>query len=312
MAYEYSQRQVTDEDRRELLKAIGVAGAASLGGLTLEELHKQSSAGAATSELAPIGQAIKSDLAGQLDAGLIAGQQMAMAEATQALPAVLERGIPTESAGSEFAAIEAAGRPVYEHYKETGFFESTTNHLPRFEPSYLETAIQGFVASEVLSEPLQTLGFEAGAGVDLLSTVVANGQQLSDHHWVATDEIAREQIEIGELIPPMTMGAAGGALLWLEDLDGHLWRHSAILTEDILEGAVWHGQSMAAGFHLMNEGAKAIANEEASLSDGELGALLSTGFAIQAIAQGLLPLDVYWITDEMRDEPGHELATITE
>jgi hypothetical protein len=73
-----------------------------------------------------------------------------------------------------------------------------------------------------------------------------------------------------------------------------------LFTDEILEQAVWHGQSMAAGLQLMNEGARAIATGGAEYGERELTALLSTGFAVQTISQNLLPEDVYWITEEMR------------
>lgn len=311
MSHDHKHRTVTDEDRREFLKVLGVTGGAVAGGVTLSEVQEGVSVGAAE-ELAPIGEAIRTDLKGALDAGQLATQQAMVADAVQSLPATLDHGLPQAEPRSAFAAVAEAGWPIYDHLADTGFFESTTDHLPRFTPEYLETAVETFVGSETLTAPLEELGFGNGEGVDALATVIANAEELSTHHWVATDEIPREQIEFGEAIPPMTMGAAGGTLLWLDDLDGHLWRQANLLTEDIHADAVWHGQSMGAGFYLMAEGAKAIATTDGRLTDSELGSLLSTGFAVQAIAQGLLPQDVYWVTDEMRGETTADLETITE
>lgn len=307
----YQNRYVPDEDRRELLKALGVMGTITVGGASLAELQANTPA-TAPDELASIGDAIRSDLAGSIDAALLTTQQTELASATTALDAVTERGIPVDAARNEFAPVAEAGRPMYDHLNDVGFFESTTTHLPRFNPGFLTDAVGTFAASETLTEPLAELELTNGAGLDLIAEVVANAEALSTHHWVATDEINRDQIEGGEHIPPMTMGAAGGALLWLEWLDDHLWRHHAILTEDILADAVWHGRSMGAGLYLMAEGAKTLAADQPSLADEELGAVLSTGFAVQAISQGLLTLDVAWINDDMRGEPDHDLATITE
>ena len=290
---------VTDEDRREFLKALGVAGGVAASGATLDEL-RSAMATAGTDEFASIGHAIQADLSGELDASLIANKQTTLAETASALPVAIEKGFPENEPRGEFASVAEAGRTIYEHVKNVGFFESTTQRLPEFNPEYLQSAVQAFLGSDALAGTLEEFGFTNEAGFDLLTTVIANGEELSDHHWVATDKIPREMIEAGESIPPMTMGAAGGALLWLEDIDQHLWTKKVILTETILEDAVWHGQSMAAGLYLMAEGAKAIAEDADALSDGELGALLSTGFAVQAIAQGLLPQDVYWVTEEMR------------
>lgn len=305
------QRNVTDEDRREFLKVLGATGVAAAGGVTLNEA-RQEMATAPTEELAPIGQAIQSDLGGKLDAGFLADQQAAFASAATALPAVAERGFPTDAPREEFQPVADAGQPIYDHLLDVGFFESTTSNLPEFTPSYLEKGIQTFVGSEALAAPLQQLDFTGTQGVDLLSTVVANAQQISDYHWVATDQIPREQIEIGQFIPAMTQGTAGGVLLWLEDLDLHLWQKQVLLTDGILDDVVRHARSMSVGFHLMTEGAKAIAAEDAKLSNAELGALFTTGFAVQAISQNLLPQDAYWVTEEMMAPRATNLETITE
>lgn len=310
MVHDTNANHVPDEERRELLKVLGVTGAVAVGGATLQEVREATSTGAAA-ELAPTGRAIRSDLTGALDASLLAGQQAELADAASALPAAVENGLPEAEPRDEFAPVAAAGRPVYEHLTEVGFFESTTEHLPEFTPAYLEDAVREFAGSAALTLPLEEFGLSGEEGVDLLATVVANAEELSDHHWVATDEIPREEIEFGEHIPPMTMGAAGGALLWLEDLDLHLWQKHAILSEGILEDATWHARSMAAGFYLMTEGATVLAENEGELSEREFGALLSTGFAVQAVAQGLLPQDVYWVTEEMRTPYRTDLETIT-
>jgi hypothetical protein len=313
MEYKQTHGYVNDEERREFLKALGIAGTVAAGGATLDEVRSAvSTAGA--EDLASVGQAIQADLGGELDAALIAEQQTGLAKATQELSLALEHGVAEESTGprEEFAAVAEAGRPVYEHMADVGFFESTTGHLPQFTPEFLKSAVSTFVGSEALAEPLSEFDLTDGAGVDLLAEVIANAEELNNHHWVATDGILREELEFGEHIPPMTMGAAGGTLLWLEDLDDHLWRHGVLLTEEIHADAVWHGQSMAAGFSLMAEGARAIDEGDAALSNEELGGLLSTGFAVQAIAQGLLPQDVYWITDEMRASHRPDITVITE
>ena len=295
------------------MKALGIAGSVAAGGLTIEEVQQatSTSAVAASDELATVGEAVRADLAGAVDAGLLASQQDALTAATTGLGASLERGLPTDAPREEFAAVAAAGRPVYDHLDDVGFFTTTTEAIPKFDPALLETLVQGFVGSETLTDSLAAIDFDGTAGVDLVSTVVANAEELSHHHWVATDEIDRAAIERGDAIPPMTKGAAGGVMLWLEDIDGHLWRQGNFLTEEIHADAVWHGQSMAAGFYLMAEGARALGTEGETYDDAELGTLLSTAFAVQAIGQGLLPQDVYWVTDEMRSETDVELNTVT-
>lgn len=301
---------ITDEERREFLKALGVGGAVAAGGVGLTEVRNSMTA-SESAGLSAVGEAIRADLAGTMDAELMASQQATVASATSELSGVVERGLPADQPRHEFAAVEEAARPIFDHLTEAGFFEVTTEHLPAFEPSYLESAVSSFVGTEALAEPLSGMGLGEGAGVDMLSEVIANAEELGERHWVATDEIPRAEIEFGEYIPSMTRGAAGGALLWLKDLDHHLWSHQVVLTEEILADATWHGQSMAAGFQLMAEGAKTIAADGDVLADDELTALLSTGFAVQAIAQGLLPQDAYWVSEEMRGERRTDLQRVT-
>jgi len=312
MSQGYEQRQVDDEERRDLLKAIGVAGAVTVGGASVDGIREQMSGTTAASELAPVGKAINSDLAGELNATLIASQQSQIATATSELSAALEKGIPEAAPREEFAAVAEAGRPMYEHLKEVGFFESTTEHLPEFNPSYLDNAVTTFVGSEALSGTLNGFEFVGGEPVDILATVIGNAEQLAESHWISNEAILRAEMEGGQYIPPMTMSAAGGALLWLGDIDQHLWNRQVLMTEDIVADAVWHGQALGTGIHVMAEGAKAIAEENAALSDAELAGVLTTGFAVQAISQGLLPQDVYWISEEMRDSRRTDLGLAVE
>jgi len=298
MVTENSRRQTSEQDRREFLKALGLGGAVAVGSASLSEVQTAVTAGEST-ELAQIGSSIRGDLTGALDATVVADAQAELASAVSSLSAASERGLPTEQR-SEFAAIGAAGRPIYDHLDTTGFFESTDQHLPAFEPGYLESALSTFVASEALTEPLSSMGLTGGAGVDLLSEVVADGEELNTYHWVASEGIPREQIQYGEKIPAMTKAAAFGVLAWLNDLDEHLWQKQVLLTDDIYADAVWHARSMAAGLQLVSEGAAAVADGDGRFSDEELSALLTTGFAVQAIAQNRLPEDVYWVTEEMR------------
>jgi hypothetical protein len=299
MTHQSENRYVSDEERRDFLKALGVGGTIVVGSATLGEV-RDAVAAESNAELASIGQAIESDLTGALDRGLLASQQAAFAEEVAALPAVLERGFPEDAPRDEFESVAQAGRPIYDHMVEVGFFESTTEHLPELNPEYLQTAVQSFVGSAALAEPFENIGLTDEEGVDLAAAVIADAEELATQHWIATDKIDRSELEYGETIPPVTRGAAGGALLWFEDLDLHLWQKKILLTEEILERAVGHGRAMSAGFHLMTEGARHVAEQSGQFSQEELAALLSVGFAIQAVSQTRLPEEVYWITEEMR------------
>lgn len=295
----YEKQIVTDEERREFLKALGIGGTVAVGSASLGEV-RESLSSETNPELASIGQTIQSDLTGALNTGLLASQQATLAEEVRTLPVVMERGLPENEPRDEFKSVAQAGQPVYDHLTEVGFFESTTEHLPMLNMEYLQSAVQSFVGSAALTEPFESLGLTGEEGVDLVATVIADAEELATQHWIATDKIDRSEVEYGESIPSVTRGVAGGVLLWFNDLDLHMWQKKVLISEEILKQAVWHGRSMAAGFYLMAESARHIAEESGQLSETELAALLSVGFAIQAVSQTRLPEDVYWITEEMR------------
>lgn len=309
MTYEHDSIPVTDEDRREFLKVLGVTGTVAAGGVSLAELREELSASGG-GELAPVGEAIKADLTGALDAELLASRQAELAGAASSIPAVVEKGLPADEARDDFGAVAEAGWPVYEHLAEVGFFESTTSHLPEFTPEYLVASVEQFIESERLADALAAVGFEAAEMVDLFAAIVNDRHELSNQLWQATDEIPREQIRGGEYIPPMTQQAAGGALLWLQDLDSHLAQHRVLLSEEILADATWDAHALAAGFHVMTEGASVVAEESSALSESELAALFTTGFSLQTVSQFLLVNDAYWITEEMRGSRRTDIETV--
>ncbi|GAB7095156.1 hypothetical protein JCM30237_23090 [Halolamina litorea] len=299
MVTENTGRQISDEDRRTFLKALGVGGAVAVGSASIEDVRNAVTAGE-SAQLAQIGNDVRADLSGSLDAATLADGQAELASAVSSLTVAAEAGLPAAEQRAEFEAVAAAAQPVYDHLEATGFFESTDTHLPQFTPSYLESAVSTFVGAEGMAEPLSSMGLTGGDGVDLLTEVIANAERLNTYHWVASEDVPREQLQYGEKIPPMTKAASYGALAWLNDLDEHLWQKQILLDDSIYGDAVWHARSMAAGLQLMSEGATALAEESGRFSDEELSALLTTGFAVQAIAQNLLPQDVYWVTEEMR------------
>jgi hypothetical protein len=298
---------VGDEERRAFLKALGVSGAVAAGSATLDDVREATSP-PATDEVQPVGDAIADDLTGELDAELIARHQSELAERTGALTAVLDRGVPADGPREEFGRVAAAARPIYDHLLGAGFFESATEHLPAFDAEYVEASVRRAVATDALPDALAESGFAEREQVDLLATVVNHRRRLGERHWVQTDRLPRERMTIGEHVPTMTGAAAGGALLWLDDLDEHLWSQQVLLTDDALADAVWEARAMAAGLQLMAEGARAVGSEDSALSGAERPALsgadrtavLVGGFALQAIAQNLLPEDVYWLSEERR------------
>lgn len=296
----YGERTtVSDEDRREFLKVLGVSGSIAAGGLGLEELGSTTGVTAAE-ELAPVGQAIRTDLTGAIDADLVAEQQAALTAASEEMAATVERGLPSEAPREEFATVADAGWPVYEHLREVGFYASADEQLPAFDVDTLGAAMETFVASDQLVGMVEEFGLGDHQGVDLLATVIGNAEQLQNYHWVATEEVPGGVSAPSDAFPTAPQAAAGGALLWLEDVDEYLYQNEIILTEEIHADAAWHGETMAAGLHLMSEAARVIGEGAGALSDAELASLLTVSFAVQATAQGLITQDVYWVTEEMR------------
>lgn len=301
----------SDRDRRRFLKSVGLTGSLAAGGISLHEIRPELTV-PNRPELASMGDAVAGDLTGALNAELLATNQTALIERATRSTAVRERGFPDSGPRADFKPIAAAGRPIYDHLVETGFFESTTDNLPAFTPDYLATCVEAVVASERLATSLEAIGITGREGVDRIATVIGNAEQLKRYHWLATDALTREQFEFADAVPPMTRAATGGALLWLEHLDDHVWKNRTLLTEEMLDDAVWHARSMAAGLALLTEGAKAIADGSPDLTDAELGAVLSTGIAVQAIAQYLLSADVYWVTDDDRAARRTDLRVVTD
>ncbi len=295
-----NSKHVTNEERRDFLKAIGATGAVAAGGVTLDEINRQLTS--SSEELAPVGQAIKSDVSGSINAELITRQQQIMVDAVNELPLSLERGLPSANEGprTEFERISQAGWPVYDHLNEIGFFGSASQNLPDFNLETLGNGLEIFVSSDQLVDLMNSFEFGQARGVDLLATVIGNAEDLQKYHWVANEDFKGPDGALEEAFPSAPQAAAGGVLLWLDDIDLHLYQKAVLITEEIHADAVWHSESMATGFFLMSEAAKQIGEATGELTENELGALLTTSFAVQAISQGILPEDVYWITEEMR------------
>lgn len=313
----HEKRTLTDEERRDFLKVLGVTGAVAAGSATLDEVRRELRAeGTAASEKGTTaeeaGEAIATDVSKALDGELLAAGQQSLSAAAGSVAAALEAGVPVEATEprDDFSPVAQTGYPVYEHLLDAGFFESATRHLPAFTPEYVESSVRRFVTGETLAQPLAALGFSEREMVDLLATAVNHRERLGDRHWLSADVLGRENVEVvAEHVPPMTQAAMGGVLLWAADLDEHLWHNALLISDEILADAVWHTRTMAAGFALVVEGAGRIATDPNAGGDGAIAALLASGFALQTIGQSLLPQDVYWITDEMRaDRDPNRLA----
>lgn len=290
---------VDDETRRLFLKSLGVAGSVAVGSATLGQVRAEMATPDASESLANVGASIHDNLGGSLDADLLREEAEAFGSVASALGDVADAGVP-DTQREDFIPVAEAGRPIVEHLAEGGFYAQTAEALPDFTTDYVEESVARFANESALAAPLSDVGFGDGDGVDVLASVVDKTDALVDRHWIATDEISREMVGFGDYVPEMTRGAHEGSILWLQDLDSYLWQNAVLVTEDIYRSAVWYARAMAAGFHLVTEGAIAAAAGDDRFDDEQLAALLSVGFAVQTICDPTILQEVYWITDEER------------
>jgi len=292
-------RTIDDETRRTLLKSLGVAGSVAVGSASLGQVRAAMATPERSESLASTGAALHDELGDSLDAEALRDHAESFAAATRHLGTIHDAGVPEERR-EDFLPVAEAGRPIVDHLVETGFYERTNEELPNFDTNYVSESVNRFASESALAAPLEELGFEDGDGVDLLASVSDKKAELQDQHWIGTDAVTRKMVGYGEHVPAMTRGADEGSLLWLQDLDTFLWQNAVLVTEDIYTDAVWYARAMAAGFHLVTHGAIAAAEEEDTYDDEQLAALLSVGFAIQAICDPTILQEVYWIRDGER------------
>lgn len=304
---DHGNRPVTDAQRRRFLKLLGV-GTAGAVGITLSDVTV--AAEDIDDSFAEVGEAIRADVADDLDGELIAEGQSELANAATELPTVPAKGHPDE-VRDDYSSVAAPGWEVYEHLVESDFFLKATNYLPDYDVDFVESTLEGFVNSDHFMSSLAEVGLSDDEGIDLLATVVDRAETLSEYHWVGHEEIRRHNYEAGPSIGTMTQLSSGGALLWIDDIDLHLYQQQILITDEILADAAWHAHCMATGFYLMSETARVMADESEDATDAELGTAVSLAFAVQSISQYLLAEDVYWITQAMRRNPEEQPLTIT-
>lgn len=307
----HKDRPVTDDQRRQFLKLVGVAsaGAASI---------NMSDIAAASDGIDDIfveaGETIRKEMSDDLDAELIAEKQAELASAAADLPEAPNLGYPDKRRDT-YSSVAAPAWEIHDHLVESGFYQSTADHLPNYDVEFVESTLDGVLGSDHFVDALTDLGFSDDEVVDLLATVVDRAEELSSFHWTS-HEVEREAY-IGPTIDSMTKLSAAGALLWIDDLDDHIFEQQILISEEMLAAAAWHAHSMATGFYILSEAARLIAargppdgrgppGNRDDVSDGELGAAISLGFAVESISQYLTAEDVYWITQEMRRDPDEQ------
>jgi hypothetical protein len=295
-----SRPQMTAEEQEQLAETLGLDETVGDDSLTLAEMSDTLDA-SADPEFASLGEAVRSDLRGKLDAELLERELENIAAEIERLPEVREAGIPEGDLEPEelYREVAEPGWRVYDHLLDVGFFESVDVNSPRFTPDHIKDTARSFIESEGLTEELADVGFDDHEQTVLVMNVTNNDTRLSQ--WVPTTEIP-DGVEFNvDDVPPLHQRAMGGALLWIKTLDVHLWQKQVLITGQMLDDAYWEIKAMLGGLYLMTRAALEVADDgEESLTDDQLTAALSAGAAIAIINQEEICQDAYQITDEMR------------
>ncbi len=290
--------QVTTQERRVLTKSLGIDSADDAA--TVEDLRADVSA-EADETFRWVRRAVRQDLTGELDADLLDRAISEFEARMEEMSAVREAGVPDGEAAADelYRELVEPAWEAYDHLADVGFFESLEVNLPAFTEEAIDTTAGQLVASDALLESLSAAGFDNHEQTVLLSNVVNNKTRLS--RWVPTRDIP-EGVEFDvEYIPPLHQRSMGGALLWVDALDDHLWQKEILVTEEILDDAFWYTKAVVAGLYAMLRGARSIAAGDDDLSDTETTAALIGGSAIAIVNQEELMKDVFWINEEDRD-----------
>ncbi len=297
-----SKPQITPDDQKQLTEVLGIEELPPEG----ETLSRVRAAiePSIDAEFASVGEAIRSDLEGELDAEFLEEALSELEDNIERLPEVREAGIPegeTEPEELYRELIEPAWR-VYDHLLAVGFFESVDENQPRFEPEHIEATTHTLLKADPLMSELETLGLDEREQLALVMDVTNNQRRLS--RWVPTSDIPDEVEFDVDHVPPLHQRAMGGALLWIKNLDVHLWQKSLLITEEILDDASWDVKAMLVGMHMLTHAAREIADADGgSLTDSQLTSALTASAAILITNQEAICQDAYRITEEMRAPP---------
>ncbi len=195
----------TVADHRDLATTLGVD--APDGGEVTWELLAGQIEPRAESVFASRGEAIRTDLAGQLDHDLLERERDNIADEIGRLPTVRDAGVPNGEAGP-YTAAAAPGWRLYDHLLEVGFFESLDENLPRFTADHIETTARELVLADPLSSALDDVGFEESEKTSLLIDVANNDERLA--RWVPSNQIP-DGVEFDTAnVPPLHQRAMGG------------------------------------------------------------------------------------------------------
>ncbi|SEW30524.1 hypothetical protein [Natrinema salifodinae] len=293
--------QITDEAQRQLVRTLGVERANDGNQLTVKRLREAIDA-ETDPAFASMGESIRSDLSGKLDIEVLEDGLEELSAQIERLPDVREQGIPDGETEPEvlYRELVDPGWQVYDHLVDVDFFESLEANLPRFTPEHIETTTHELIGSDALTEELAALGFDERERIALVTDVVNNNTRLA--RWVPTKEIPTD-VEFGvEHVPPLHQRATGGALLWINALDVHLWQNRVLVTDEMLDDGYWDVKALLGGLYLMAKAALEVARGD-ELTDSQLTAAITASAAITIVNQEEICKNVFWITEEMRAPP---------
>jgi hypothetical protein len=290
--------QITPEEQRELAENLGMNRPPNRD-LTFDDIRTATDADP-TPEFASMGETIRNDLSGDLDAELLEEELENIALQINRLPEVRDTGVPSgvkSGPDTAYREIAAPGWQVYDHFVDVGFFDSVEVNLPKFTPNHIEHTAKELVQTDPLTSALADIGFSEHERTTLVMNVVTNNDRLA--LWVPTKDIPSDVDFTVENVAPLHQRAAGGALLWINALDTHLWQQQVLITDEMLDNGLWDTKAMLGGLYVMTSAAHDIA-EEAALTDSQLTAALTASAAVMIINQEHICTDLFRITEEMR------------
>jgi hypothetical protein len=288
---------VTDE----MIEALGVAGTAGVvGEITLGEIRSEV-ATATSDELAAMGEAIRSDLTGSVDASLLASGMSGIAASIEELQALEAAGIPTEQ-GTASQSLTDEAWTIHEHLVEIGFFSSAEEHLPPFVPEHISATARELVGSGALADGLSTIGVETSELTAVATTDVNKDAHLAK--WKPIDAYPPGKVDEFDPadVAPLHQRATEGTLLWIDGLDHWLWQNKILVTEEMLADGIWDVKTMLGAYYLVSQAAHDVA--EGAISDELLTAMVTTGSAASIVGQEHLAFDLIRVSDEMRAPRG--------
>ncbi|WP_158055360.1 hypothetical protein [Halorussus halophilus] len=294
---------VDDEDRRNFLKILGVTGSVGAASeFALDDLRGVvDSNSASTEELATMGEAIRADLSGTLDAERLSSALTGIESGIARLPELRAEGFPAEPTDA-YAEVTAPAWDAYDHLADVGLFEAAEHNLPEFTPEHIRATTTELVQSSPLATALADAGFDKQERTELVVGAATNDERLAE--WVSTEALPANPDDYDvEDVAPLQQRAVGGALLWIDELDQHLWQKEVLITDEMFDDGIRHARAMLGGVSLVVRAVRDVAAENERPAS-ELAAGVTAGSAVAILGQEDIAADLFRIDDEMRAPRG--------